>query len=109
MPEFFTIFARKWPNFTWKLPEEYFPDFFFWGGGMHTLPSPVSYAYESNGTIDMPPVTMSSYYGLNISAMTSHLWYLEFDAASAAAAAMAAMLAGSLALWSREHTLFAVC
>jgi len=47
IPQFYMIFARKCPNFTYKLPEKKFPDFFFLGGGRGRghIP-PIFYAYE---------------------------------------------------------------
>jgi len=49
IPEFYTIYARKMPEFYIKLPEKiFFPIFiFFFGGGARAPPAPVSYACVS--------------------------------------------------------------
>ena len=51
--EFYTIFARKMPEFSLTIARKiFFPDFFFWGGGHVPLPLPsptVSYAYAVLG------------------------------------------------------------
>ena len=50
MPEFYVIFARIMPEFYIIISRKMFPDFFFFWGGGHLPPAPVSYAY--GGTPD---------------------------------------------------------